>query len=464
MSPRFISRPGHRVRRSALVGAVAIACVAGVAASTAQARPLGPDDTGEAPTVESTVAADGGLAAIAAPDMLIGAHSNPGNLAGNDGPIVEREASLLSTHQYWNASWTGPDQFDATKLSEHDAMVDWADEKGMQVHAWLPFGAAQYSPTWLQESGDTDVAGHMGAAVNTITSSGGNADQIDYLTVVNEPFANRAGKYVETHWNAMGTEPDKSGLTGDQAPLTEHPVYIRKAFELAAQAAPNAKLGLRENNMEFPGQGNYDSTYQLVTHLLKSGVKLDVIELQMHMNAYPSGKVAAEYTNVQNQDGTYNWEGFKENVRRYQELGLEVHLGEVDFYTEGYEAGSEPAREAQRVAAQGLMTAAREAGVDIVTIWGLREDSMDPQSSKAKAQPFEADGTPKPAYDALRQALTDTEGSEGGTPTPSPSPTGSESPSPSPSPTLSESPTGSPSPTPAETSTPTPTESETSTG
>ncbi|MGL5930162.1 MAG: endo-1,4-beta-xylanase, partial [Dermatophilaceae bacterium] len=459
------SRPGHRVRRSALVGALAVACVAGVAASTAQARPLGPD-TGEAPSVESAGAApEGGLAAIAAPDMIVGAHSNPSNLANADGPIVEREANLLSTHQHWVGSWTGPKTFDATKIDEHDAMVDWADEKGMQVHAWLPFGAAHYSPKWLQGSPSAaDVEGHMTDAVQKITSSAGNAEQVDYWTVVNEPFANRSGKYVETHWNAMGTEPDKSGLTGDQAPLTEHPAYIRKAFEQAAQAAPNAKLGLRENNMEFSGQGNYQSTYQLAVHLLKSGVKLDVIEFQSHMNAYPAGQVPAEYSGPQNQDGTYNWDAFKENVRRYQELGLEVHLGEVDFYTQGYEAGSKEAREAQRVAAQGLMTAAREVGVDVFTLWGLREDSMDPQSNEHKAQPFEADGTPKPAYDGLRQALTDTEGSggEGGTPSPSPSPTGS----PSPSPTSSETPTGSPSPTPteSETATATPTVSETSAG
>ncbi|MGL5861489.1 MAG: endo-1,4-beta-xylanase [Phycicoccus sp.] len=455
MSHRSNPRPGHRVRRSALVGTVVVACVAGIAATAAQARPLGPDD-GEASRVENvTVAAEDGLAAIAAPDMLIGAHSNPGNLGAADGPIVEREASLLSTYQHWNASWTGAGQFDATTIDEHDAMVDWADEKGMQVHAWLPFGAAHYSPKWMQaEPGD--VAKNMTDAVQKITSSAGNAEQVDLWTVVNEPFANRSGTYVETHWNAMGTEPDSSALTGDEAPLTEHPAYIRKAFEQAAQAAPNAKLGLRENNMEFPGQGNHQSTYQLATHLLKSGVKLDVIEMQMHLNAYPAGQVPEEYASAQSQDGTYNWEGFKENVRRYQELGLEVHLSEVDFYTQGYDASSTAALEAQRVAANGLMTAAREVGVDIVTIWGLREDSMDPQSNEAKAQPFEADGTPKPAYDGLRQALIDTEGD---TPSPSPSPTGSPSPSPSPSETT----TGSPTPTPTGSETPTPTATPTET-
>ncbi|MGL5818779.1 MAG: endo-1,4-beta-xylanase [Phycicoccus sp.] len=460
MSHRPTARPGHRVRRAALGSTVAIACVAGIAATAAQARPLGPD-TGGVPTVESTVAAaEDGLAAIAAPDMLIGAHSNPGNLAGNDGPIIEREMSLLSTHQHWPGSWTGPNTFDATELEKHDAMFDWADETGMQVHAWLPFGAAHYSPEWLQDTAGSVTAeeaeGHIGDAVQKLATSAGNAEQVDYVTVVNEPFANRLGRYVETHWNAMGTEPDQSGLTGEEGPLTEHPAYIRTAFEIADQAMPNAKLGLRENNMEFPGQGNHQSTYQLATHLLKSGVQLEVIEFQMHTNAYPAGKVPTEYAPAQNTDGTYNWEGFKENVRRYQELGLEVHLGEVDFYTEGHEPGSEAAREAQRVAANGLMTAAREVGVDIVTNWGLREDSMDEQSSKAKAQIFEADGTPKPAYDGLRQALVDTEGA---TPSPSPSPTGSPSPSPSPSGTA----TGSPTPTPTGSETPTPTATPTKT-
>ncbi|MGL5827493.1 MAG: endo-1,4-beta-xylanase, partial [Nocardioides sp.] len=168
------------------------------------------------------------------------------------------------------------------------------------------------------------------------------------------------------------------------------------------------KLGLRENRMEFPGMSKYASTYQLVTHLLAVGVRLEVIEFQMHMNAYPAGQVPDDYP-AQAPDGSYNWDGFKQNVDRYHELGLEVHLGEVDFYTQGFEVGSEEARQAQAEAAYGLARAAREAGVELITHWGLRENSMDRQANDNATQIYFADGTPKPAYDGFRRGLEETQ-------------------------------------------------------
>ncbi|MGL5809944.1 MAG: endo-1,4-beta-xylanase [Nocardioides sp.] len=351
----------------------------------------------------------GGLNGLAAP-TIIGSHTNFGNLFGNDGPIIEREMGLVSTAQHWAQSWTGPGAFDPTLMGEHDQIVDWADEREMLVHAWLCFGAQHYLPDWLQQGaasmGEAELTEHMRTAMKAVAASGGNAEQVDYWTVVNEPFRPE-GTWVDTLWNALGVEPDRSGLSGEEAPLEDQAVYVRTAFELAAEVLPG-KLGLRENRMEFPGMSKYASTYQLVTHLLAVGVRLEVIEFQMHMNAYPAGQVPDDYP-AQAPDGSYNWDGFKQNVDRYHELGLEVHLGEVDFYTSGFEVGSEEARQAQAEAAYGLARAAREAGVELITHWGLRENSMDRQANDNATQIYLADGTPKPAYDGFRRGLEETQ-------------------------------------------------------
>lgn len=400
-------------RRSLLLAMGAGASAALAPAAWGRQAPGDMLASGTASDTSTTAAApvDGSLGALAAPAMLVGAHSNPGNLAGNDGPIIEREMTLLSTAQHWASTWTGPGQFDAEGIAEHDAMVDWAVERGLAVHAWFCFGPQHYLPSWLVDGAPGmstgELVGHMEDAIRAIAGSGDNSTQVGYWTVVNEA-ARKEGGYEGTLWNALGEEADRSGLTGAQAPMTEHRAYIGKAFDLANAASLSGKLGLRDNNMEFLGSPKASTVYQLATHLLKTGRRLEVIEFQMHMNAYPAGSVPAGYQVVQNQNGSYNWDSFKANVERYQELGLQVHLGEVDFYTEGYEPGSEPARAAQQVAAYGLMKAAREAGVEITTMWGLREDSMDEQSNKAMAQILEAAGTPKPAYEGLRRALEET--------------------------------------------------------
>ncbi len=380
---------------------------AGLATVAFALLPLG------AATAADPVEAEGeGLQAAAGDAMVIGAHTNPGNLSGTvDPPILEREVSLISASQNYISSWTGPGEFDAAETAAHDGIVDWADERGMLVHDWLPFGPEHYLTDTLRadlEAMDAEsLKAEIRNAVAAFGASGGNADQVDYWTVVNEAIRVEDGGYVPTVWNNAGMEPDRSGLTGEEAPLSEHPVYIREAFE-AAESMPG-KLGLRDNNMEFPAGPKADSFYQLVKHLLASGVELEVVEFQMHMNAYPAGSVPENYQAAQsNADGSYDWAGFQANVKRFTDLGLEVHLGEVDFYTSGYEVGSAEAEEAQRGAAYGLVTAARGAGVDVITNWGFREGSMGGQGDDAQAQILNADGSPKPAYDGFLQALLDT--------------------------------------------------------
>lgn len=100
-----------------------------------------------------------------------------------------------------------------------------------------------------------------------------------------------------------------------QTDYGKHPVYIRKAFEMARKHT-KAKLELRDYGIEFwDGSRKSKAFYQLVKHLLNTGVPLDAVDSQGHFRT----------------DNTYDWAKLKAAVVEYKKLGLEVYLTELDY-------------------------------------------------------------------------------------------------------------------------------------
>ncbi len=167
--------------------------------------------------------------------------------------------------------------------------------------------------------------------------------------------------------------------------LDQHPVYIRKAFEIARKYTNN-KLELRDNGIEFPDNDEYQMFYQLVKHLLNQGVPLDAVGFQTHLNT----------------NHTYDWEGLKNNIRRYKDLGLEVYINELDVGNDGSEQG----RKKQKQYYYNVVKAAREGGVDQIHLWGLNDGQMGDYREDEFALLFEGYMEPKPAYYGFQEALS----------------------------------------------------------
>ncbi|GIS21371.1 MAG: hypothetical protein CM15mP121_2230 [Bacteroidota bacterium] len=58
---------------------------------------------------------------------------------------------------------------------------------------------------------------------------------------------------------------DKSGLSGEAKINDEHPVFVRRVFDIAAKLT-DAKLEIRDFNIAFGGR-KADGLYQLIKHL-----------------------------------------------------------------------------------------------------------------------------------------------------------------------------------------------------
>jgi endo-1,4-beta-xylanase len=189
--------------------------------------------------------------------------------------------------------------------------------------------------------------------------------------VVNEAF-NEDGTYRETLWYK-----------------TLGPGYIADALRWAHEADPHARLYLNDYNIEAVGPKS-NAYYALAKDLKAQGVPLDGIGFQTHLAlqyGYPSS--------------------LEDNLRRFSALGLDTALTEVDIRMQL------PATEeklAEQASWYGSLTKACLAVRRCVglTIWDYTDKySWIPAffPGEGAALPWDEQLKPKPAYQALRDAL-----------------------------------------------------------
>ena len=184
-----------------------------------------------------------------------------------------------------------------------------------------------------------------------------NKRKMDGWNIFNEMFVHKAesGEYKKDGpapqdcvWMRMGFEADQSGLNGAAKINEKHPVVFRKALKYASMAS--GKLEIRECRVEEINRKS-DALYQLIKHLLNSGVRVDAVGFQGHLNVNRS----------------YDWESVKKNIRRFKDLGLEVYITELDVSMGmGWKKGDPFPKGYEKLQAErfyGMVKAAREAGV-----------------------------------------------------------------------------------------------------
>ena len=299
--------------------------------------------------------------------------------------------------------YPGWGRWDETKhhvyhVDEFTNRVKDMKNEGMSVTAHMLMGWDQYFPEWFKTNdfpADT-LDAIMKSWLKAIIAYKGNDTLVDTWNVVNEAISwNGKGGYWPLYnanfndaceFQRMGMEPDASGLTGTEFVNSQHPVYIRKAFEYA-RSLTNKKLELRDSGFEFPGDSKYSAFYQLAKHLKNMNTPVDVIGFQTHLDL----------------EKNYDWEGYTNNIKRYVKLGYQVIIPEVDIGDKAKEWSEEKA-ESQKLQYYKLITAAIHGGASELQTWGFIDDGWRPGE---KAFPYTNNYGQKPAYYGITEALTD---------------------------------------------------------
>ena len=261
---------------------------------------------------------------------------------------------------------------DDHNFTQTDALVAFAEANDMAVRGHTLVWHSQ-NPSWLESAltdRDTAIAimkSHIDAVV------GRYRGRIAAWDVVNEAFED-TGALRDTPWlRAIG------------------PDYIALAFQFAHEADPEAVLFYNDYNAEGLGPKS-DAVYELVSRLKADGVPIHGVGWQMHLMG--SQMIGSE---------------FRRNGERLGELGLEVSITELDVRM------ALPVSGLMRTLQADIYRDVMNLCLDLpnchsVVTWGFTDrHSWVPGffTGFGEALPFDEDYAPKPAYEAMRDALRD---------------------------------------------------------
>jgi endo-1,4-beta-xylanase len=164
------------------------------------------------------------------------------------------------------------------------------------------------------------------------------------------------------------------------------------AFQWAREADPDALLIYNDFSAEGMNPKS-QAIYVMTQSLLKMGIPIDGVGLQMHVFL----------------DGPPTPQELAENMRRLADLGLQVHITEMDVRTYTSQAGPEEKMAAQAQVYRAALAACLQApNCNVFVTWGLSDRySWIPGYFKVADAPllFDQNNQPKPAYQAVFEAL-----------------------------------------------------------
>ncbi len=284
--------------------------------------------------------------------------------------ILAREFNVLVCENAMKCGPTRPAR-DRFEFAEADAIVAFAEEHGMAVrgHALVWHNML---PSWLEKarlSYDDAIDVVRGHIFTVMSHFRGKVYAWD---VVNEGVAD------DGRWR------DSLFLR------TFGPDYMAMAFHWAHEADPEAQLFYNDYSADAVNPKS-TAIYGIVRGLLKEGVPVHGVGLQMHLSLYDTPK----------------WRALADNIARFNDLGLDVQITEMDVRTRE-PASPDDLREQARAYRDVMEACLSATRCSAFLVWGVTDRySWIPEVFKGEGSGllFDASGQAKPAYFALREAL-----------------------------------------------------------
>ena len=268
-----------------------------------------------------------------------------------------------------------------------DLMSDFCDRNGYIMRLHAPLGPQ--CSAWAEEDHRTaeELLQNLEEYVTELCRRYNGRRHIRWMDVVNETVTSDGdwfgpkpgvGKW-QNPWTQIGF---------DESHPLRPPLYIKRAFELAGQHAPDIKLLVNQHaGMEQPMWNKVKAT---VLYLRDKGLRVDGIGWQGHIDA--------------------GWEQDPDNMRHLNELitwahenGLEFHVTENTVWMKGENSDNEAAQAATFAAIVRTLIEHRHEGVVTWNAWQLRDGDI--QRPQLKGTMFDPEGRPKQSYFAVQREL-----------------------------------------------------------
>ncbi|MDE5813482.1 MAG: endo-1,4-beta-xylanase, partial [Muribaculaceae bacterium] len=279
-------------------------------------------------------------------------------------------------------------KIDATEPSQNNfslgsarQLTDFAAKNGMDVRGHTLVWHSQV-PGWISQDGKKNNHGWTKDQLTDIMQShingvaGGLKGTIREWDVVNE--------CLDDDQSIIWSNPNAYKLRSTVWKDVIGEEFLVKAFRMAHEADPDAKLYINDYGVEFMGDPKAEAYFNLVKKLVEQGAPIDGVGFQCHLTT-----------------GQLNAKRLKDNLKRYADLGLEVAVTELDIAQYDPKDANAARIQAEDYCA-AVMAALSVENCKTVLIWGL----CDPDSWREN-NPLIYDGNvkPKEAYYAVHAAL-----------------------------------------------------------
>ncbi|WP_049571796.1 endo-1,4-beta-xylanase [Streptomyces sp. SBT349] len=289
--------------------------------------------------------------------------------------VLGRQFSSVSPENQMKWEFIHPER-DRYDFGAADAIVDFAERHRQVVRGHTLLWHSQ-NPAWLEEGDFTD-------------------DEL--RTILREHITTVVGRYAGRiqQWDVANEIFDDQGRlrTQDNIWIRElGPGIVADAFRWAHQADPEARLFFNDFGVESDNAKS-DAYHALAQELMAQGVPVHGFSAQAHLST------------------RYGFPGdLEQNLRRFDELGLETAITELDVRMDLPESGRPTHAQLRQQAdyyEQALSACLAVPGCDSFTIWGFTDRySWVPVffEGEGSATVMTEDYVRKPAYDALLSTL-----------------------------------------------------------
>ncbi|HVM92783.1 MAG TPA: endo-1,4-beta-xylanase [Terriglobales bacterium] len=317
--------------------------------------------------------------------ILIGAAARPYCLSEPAyAATLDREFNMLEPEDAlkWETLRPDPQTFD---FHQADQLVDFAQRHNMKVRGHTLVWHRQ-NPKWLTGGNYTPEQLSKFLETHIKTVVGHYKGKIFAWDVANEAFDEgpRTGEPRQTIW---------SGALSQLAPRNSQLAYLAQAFRWAHEADSAALLFYNEAEADELNKKS-DAVYVMVRDFKRQGIPIDGVGLQMHIEKTP------------------NIASISANIARFTALGVQVHITELDVSLpvdgdgDAMPADLEKQAETYRQIAKACLS---HPGCTAIQTWGFTDKyswiGSHSKKTRGAALPFDHNYHPKPAYQALRDAL-----------------------------------------------------------
>ena len=205
--------------------------------------------------------------------------------------------------------------------------------------------------------------------------------------VVNEAF-DENGKLRDSIWY---NQPGISHLVSGRRST----FFVEQAFRWAHAADPQALLFYNDAEAEDINSHS-DAIYAMAKDFKQRGVPMDGIGLQMHL-----------------MHGAPDYKSIAENIKRFTDLGLQIHITEMDVAltvdSSGRALHSSDLNKQAEIYRHIAAICLANPGCTALQMWGFTDKyswvGWATQHTKGAALLFDRNYQPKPAYEALKEAF-----------------------------------------------------------